>query len=83
MLDLIETTHLKHYELFRRYRLTELGLQDTVDGKQMSISDALEMKRTELRKDMERREQQVRDAFIQRVKGKETELKETEKQVSE
>ncbi|CAF5084542.1 unnamed protein product, partial [Rotaria magnacalcarata] len=31
MLDLIETTHSKHYEMFRRNRLGELGLADNVD----------------------------------------------------
>lgn len=81
MLDLIETTHSKHYEMFRRNRLSELGLADNIDGKQMSISDTLEMKRNELRQELEQREQQLKEAFIQKVKDKETELKETEKQV--
>ncbi len=81
MLDLIETTHSKHFELFRRNRLTELGLADNVDGKQMSISDTLDMKRNELRHELEHREQQLKETFIQKVKDKESELKETEKQV--
>ena len=81
MLDLIETTHSKHYEMFRRNRLTELGLADNIDGKQMSISDTLDMKRTELRQELEQREQQLKEAFIQKVKDKESDLKETEKQV--
>jgi septin 6/8/11 len=81
MLDLIETTHSKHYEMFRRNRLTELGLADNVDGKQMSISDTLDMKRNELRHELEQREHQLKEAFIQKVKDKESELKETEKQV--
>ena len=81
MLDLIETTHAKHYEMFRRNRLTELGLTDSIDGKQLSISDTLEMKRNELRQELERREQKLKEAFIQKVKDKEAELKETEKQV--
>jgi len=81
MLDLIETTHSKHYELFRRNRLTELGLTDNIDGKQISISDTLDMKRNELRQELEKREQQLKETFIQKVKDKETELKEAEKQV--
>ncbi len=81
MLDLIETTHSKHYEMFRRNRLTELGLADNVDGKQMSISDTIDMKRNVLRQELEQREQQLKEAFIQKVKDKEGELKETEKQV--
>lgn len=81
MLDLIETTHSKHYEMFRRNRLTELGMADNVDGKQMSISDTLDLKRTELRQELEQREQQLKEAFIQKVKDKESELKDTEKQV--
>ena len=82
MLDLIETTHSKHYELFRRNRLAELGLADNIDGKQMSISETLELKRNELRQELEQREQQLKEAFIQKVKDKEAELKETEKQVN-
>jgi len=83
MLDLIETTHSKHYETFRRNRLTDLGLMDNIDGKQISISDTLNMKRNELRQELEKREQQLKEKFIQKVKDKETELKETEKQVKE
>jgi len=83
MLDLIETTHSKHYEMFRRNRLTELGLTDNIDGKQISISDTLEMKRNELRQELEKREQQLKETFIQKVKDKETELKESEKQVKD
>jgi len=83
MLDLIETTHSKHYEMFRRNRLTELGLADNIDGKQMSISDTLDLKRTELKHELEQREQQLKDAFIQKVKDKESDLKETEKQIHE
>jgi len=81
MLDLIETTHSKHYEIFRRNRLTDLGLTDNIDGKQISISDTLDMKRNELRQELEKREQQLKETFIHKVKEKETELKETEKQV--
>lgn len=81
MLDLIETTHTKHYEMFRRNRLAELGLSDSIDGKQLSISDTLDMKRNELRQELEKREQQLKDSFIQKVKDKEMELKDTEKQV--
>ena len=81
MLDLIETTHSKHYENFRRNRLTDLGLTDNIDGKQISISDTLAMKRNELRDELEKREQQLKETFIQKVKEKETELKDAEKQV--
>jgi septin 6/8/11 len=54
---------------------------DNIDGKQMSISDTLNMKRNELRQELEKREQQLKEKFIQKVKDKETELKEAEKQV--
>lgn len=81
MLDLIETSHSKHYENFRRNRLTDLGLTDSIDGKQISISDTLAMKRNELREELEKREQQLKESFIQKVKEKETELKDAEKQV--
>ncbi len=83
MLDLIETTHSKHYETFRRNRLTDLGLTDNIDGKQISISETLNMKRNELREELEKREQQLKELFIQKVKDKEIELKEAEKHVKE
>ena len=41
------------------------------------------MKRNDLRHELEQREQQLKEAFIQKVKDKEAELKETEKQVGQ
>ena len=32
MEDLRETTHYKHYEVFRRERLAQMGFADSVDG---------------------------------------------------
>jgi septin family protein len=66
MLDLIETTHSKHYEIFRCNCLAELGLADNIDGEQMSISDTLDMKRNELGQELEQREQQLKEAFIKK-----------------
>ncbi|UJR26656.1 hypothetical protein I4U23_007973 [Adineta vaga] len=83
MLDLIETTHWKHYEIFRRNRLTDLGLTDNIDGKQISISDTLEMKRNELRQELDKREHELKEKFIEKVKEKELELRESEKQINE
>ena len=48
MLDLIETTHSIRYEIFRHNHLA-----DNAGGKQMSISDTLDMKHNELQQELE------------------------------
>ena len=58
MQDLIETTHFKHYEQFRRNRLSEMGFSDSnsVNGKSMSISETYEAKHTELKAEIQKKE---------------------------
>ena len=58
MQDLIETTHFKHYELFRRNRLVEMGFSDAniINGKCMSISETYEAKHTELKAEIQKKE---------------------------
>lgn len=83
MYDLIEKTHYKHYELFRRNRLIEMGFADcnTVNGKSMSISETYEAKHTELKAEIQKKEDEIKEAFVSKVKAKEAELKEAEKEV--
>lgn len=83
MFDLIEKTHYKHYELYRRNRLVEMGFADcsSINGKTMSISETYEAKHTELKAEIQKREDDIKEAFVAKVKAKEAELKEAEKEV--
>ena len=86
MQDLIERTHCSHYELYRRTRLLELGFSDsntTVNGKCLSISESYEAKHTELKAEIQKKEDEIKEAFVAKVKAKETELKESERELHE
>ncbi|KPP70970.1 septin-11-like, partial [Scleropages formosus] len=63
MEDLREQTHARHYELYRRCKLEEMGFKDT-DPESKPI-----------------REEEMRQMFVQRVKEKEMELKEAEREL--
>jgi len=84
MHDLIEKTHFKHYELYRRNRLLDMGFSDAnnVNGKCMSISETYEAKHTELKAEIQKKEDEIKEAFVAKVKAKEAELKESEREVS-
>jgi len=85
MQDLIEKTHSKHYELYRRNRLIEMGFSDTcnINGRVLSISETYEAKQTELKAEIQKREDEIKEAFVTKVKQKESELKESEKELHE
>ena len=57
MHDLIEKTHLKHYELYRRNRLIDMGFSDSnnLNGKTMSLSETYEARHTELKAEMQKK----------------------------
>ncbi|KAK6327559.1 hypothetical protein J4Q44_G00032040 [Coregonus suidteri] len=80
MEDLREQTHTHHYELYRRCKLEEMGFRDTdPESKPVSLQQTYEAKRTEFLGELQRREEEMRQLFVQRVKEKEAELKEAEK----
>lgn len=83
MQDLIEKTHYQHYELYRRNRLVEMGFSDslTSNGKSLSISETYEAKLTELKAEIQKKEDEIKETFVAKVKAKEAELKEAEKEV--
>ncbi|XP_050417601.1 septin-11 isoform X2 [Patella vulgata] len=76
MEDLRETTHKKHYELYRRHKLEEMGFSDS-DAK--SLSETYEIKRQQHVSDLQKKEEEMRQTFVIRVKEKEGELKDAEK----
>lgn len=83
MQDLIEKTHMKHYEVYRRNRLIDMGFSDAniVNGKTMSISETYEAKHTELKAEIQKKEDEIKEAFVAKVKAKEAELKEAEREL--
>nr|XP_025952727.1 septin-10 isoform X2 [Dromaius novaehollandiae] len=82
MEDLREQTHARHYELYRRCRLEEMGFRDTgPENKPVSLQEAYEAKRHEFYIEMQRKEEEMRQVFVQRVKEKEAILKEAEQEI--
>ncbi|KAM6098115.1 septin-10 isoform 4-T4 [Theristicus caerulescens] len=104
MEDLREQTHARHYELYRRCRLEEMGFRDIgpenkpvrlpcsksyADRETIchssasveSLQEAYEAKRHEFYLELQRKEEEMRQQFVQRVKEKEAILKEAEQQV--
>ena len=105
MEDLRETTHVRHYEIYRRLRLEQaspfhtrirvcewtlnellyfqMGFSDVdSDNKPQSFQQTYEHKRQLLRMELQQKEDEMRQQFVIRVKEKETELKEAEKEVN-
>ncbi|XP_031442913.1 septin-6-like isoform X1 [Clupea harengus] len=84
MEDLREQTHTRHYELYRRCKLEEMGFKDTdPDCKPFSLQETYEAKRNEFMGELQKKEEEMRQMFVQRVKEKESELKEAEKELHE
>ncbi|KAL7825983.1 hypothetical protein SRHO_G00337210 [Serrasalmus rhombeus] len=82
MEDLREQTHTRHYELYRRCKLEEMGFKDTdPESKPVSLQETYEAKRQEFLLELQRREEEMRQIFVQRVKEKEAELKEAEREL--
>ncbi|XP_028656729.1 septin 10 isoform X2 [Erpetoichthys calabaricus] len=82
MEDLREQTHTRHYELYRRCKLEEMGFKDTdPENKPVSLQETYEIKRQEFLLELQRREDEMRQTFVQRVKEKEAELKEAEREL--
>lgn len=83
MEDMREKTHSKHYELYRKRRLEQMGFSDVdADNKPVSFQQSFEAKRSNHVHELQQREDEMRQMFVVRVKEKEAELKETEKEVS-
>ncbi|XP_072352437.1 septin-11 isoform X1 [Scyliorhinus torazame] len=84
MEDLREQTHARHYELYRRCKLEEMGFKDTdPDSKPFSLQETYEAKRNEFLTELQKKEEEMRQMFVMRVKEKEAELKEAEKELHE
>uniref|UniRef100_A0A2K6H0T8 Septin-type G domain-containing protein n=1 Tax=Propithecus coquereli TaxID=379532 RepID=A0A2K6H0T8_PROCO len=82
MEDLREQTHTRHYELYRRCKLEEMGFSDVgPENKPVSLQETYEAKRHEFHGERQRKEEEMKQMFVQRVKEKEAILKEAEREL--
>lgn len=82
MEDMREKTHCRHYELFRKKRLEQMGFSDVdADNKPVSFQQTFETKRSNHLQELQQKEDEMRQMFVLRVKEKEAELKEAEKEL--
>uniref|UniRef100_A0A4W3GLG4 Septin n=1 Tax=Callorhinchus milii TaxID=7868 RepID=A0A4W3GLG4_CALMI len=82
MEDLREQTHARHYELYRRCKLEEMGFKDTdPDSEPFSLQETYEAKRNEFLGELQKKEEGMRQMFVMRVKETETDLKDKEKEL--
>jgi len=80
MEDLRDTTHGKHYELYRKDRLKEMGFTDN-EGKPGNFAEQYNSRREMHLSSLQQKEEEMRQKFVIRVKEKEAELKEAEKEL--
>ncbi|XP_063248772.1 LOW QUALITY PROTEIN: septin-10 [Prinia subflava] len=81
MEDLREKTRA-YYELYRCCRLEKLGCRDIgPENKPVSLQEVIEAKRLEFCLEMERKEEEIKQRFLQRVNEKAAMLEEAEQQV--
>ena len=82
MEDLIDTTHSRHYELYRKERLRQMGFEEAdKEGKPSSFAETYTMRRESHLQSLHEREEEMRQKFVMRVKEKEAELKEAEREL--
>uniref|UniRef100_A0A8C5TPK2 Septin n=1 Tax=Malurus cyaneus samueli TaxID=2593467 RepID=A0A8C5TPK2_9PASS len=82
MEDLREKT-CAYYELYRRCRLEKLGCKDVgPENEPVSLQEVFEAKRLEFFLEMERKEEEIKQRFVQRVNEKAAMLEEAEQQAS-
>ncbi|MCL4118257.1 UNVERIFIED_CONTAM: hypothetical protein GTU68_050626 [Idotea baltica] len=82
MEDMREVTHTRHFELYRKKILEQMGFSDVgVNNEPVSFQETFEQKREEHRQELQRKEDEMRQTFVLRVKEKETDLKEVEKEL--
>lgn len=80
MEDLRDSTHSRHYELYRCQRLEQMGFTDVgPDDKPTNIQKTCQLKRAQCMEEMKQKEERMKEDFVQRVKEKEAELRECER----
>ena len=70
MEDLREKTHSQHYALYRQNRLQQMGFADkTADNRPVSLQETYEIKRQQHLRDMQAKEERMRQMFVQKVRN--------------
>lgn len=84
MEPLMRETHVHKYERYRSARLRVLGFHDTdAAGNPVSLRETFEGKRREFLAETSKKEDEMRIAFVTKVKVKEAELKSAEASLNE
>jgi len=82
MEDLRDQTHTKHYELYRKERLKQMGFSEgEPNSGPSSFAETYTMRRESHLQSLQSREEEMRQKFVLRVKEKEAELKESEREL--
>lgn len=82
MEDLRDKTHTKHYELYRKERLKQMGFSEgDPNSGPSSFAETYTMRRESHLQSLQEREEEMRQKFVLRVKEKEAELKESEREL--
>merc|ERR1712111_130210 len=81
MEDLRDTMHGKHYELYRKERLQQMGFSDE-NAKPGSFAEQYAARRESHLTSLQQKEEEMRQKFVIRVKEKESELKDAEKELN-
>jgi len=83
MEDLRDQTQLRHYELYRKERLKQMGFSENESngGSASSFAETYTLRRESHLKSLQGREEEMRQKFVLRVKEKEAELKEAEREL--
>lgn len=80
--DLRESTHSRHYEIYRMSRLEQMGFGDSDEGPQTgTFQETFEVRRGQHLAELKRKEEEMRQGFVMRVKEKEAELKDAEREL--
>jgi len=81
MEDLRDQTHSKHYELYRKERLQQMGFTDE-NARHGSFAEQYAARRESHLSSLQSKEEEMRQKFVIRVKEKESELKDAEKELN-
>lgn len=77
--DLMQATNLQHYEVYRDRRMKELGYGDNDNH---SFIETITRLHQGNEQKYRQKEEETRTSFVNKVREKETELKEREREVS-
>jgi len=82
MEDLRDQTHTRHYEVYRKDRLKQMGFSEGEPSSgPSSFAETYTMRRESHLQSLQSREEEMRQKFVLRVKEKEAELKESEREL--